>query len=164
MKSKKLNEAFEYVEDAYLDLTEQEKQRKSPKKRKSTTRSRKKKQPERNRQKLIAGAAVAVLIVVIIFAVRSLSGGGDPDGTYEWPASGVSAEEPEIDVQLLSVNPYSRPGVELSKINGIVVHYTANPGATAQENRDYFQGNSIFFITRTLFINPSIIKPRFTRE
>ena len=38
------------------------------------------------------------------------------------------------------MNPYSRPGVELSKINGIVVHYTANPGATAQENRDYFEG------------------------
>lgn len=30
MKSKKLNEAFEYVEDAYLDLTEQEKQRRRP--------------------------------------------------------------------------------------------------------------------------------------
>ena len=26
------------------------------------------------------------------------------------------------------------------KVNGIVVHYTANPGTTAQQNRDYFEG------------------------
>ena len=25
-------------------------------------------------------------------------------------------------------------------VNGIVVHYTANPGTTAQQNRDYFEG------------------------
>ena len=29
---------------------------------------------------------------------------------------------------------------ELSQVNGIVVHYTANPGTTAQQNRDYFEG------------------------
>ena len=43
-----------------------------------------------------------------------------------------------IDVQLLDPNPYSRPGTPLEKINGIVVHYTANPGTTAQQNRNYF--------------------------
>lgn len=47
---------------------------------------------------------------------------------------------PEFDVQLLTVNPQSRPGIALEKINGIVVHYTANPGTTAQNNRDYFEG------------------------
>lgn len=52
----------------------------------------------------------------------------------------VDASEPEIDVQLLDVNPYSRPGIESNGITGIVIHYTANPGSTAQENRDYFNG------------------------
>lgn len=52
----------------------------------------------------------------------------------------VNAEEPTIDVQLLDVNPYSRPGTTIDKVNGVVVHYTANPGSTAQENRDYFNG------------------------
>lgn len=52
----------------------------------------------------------------------------------------VDASEPDIDVQLLDINPYSRPGIESSGINGIVIHYTANPGSTAQENRDYFNG------------------------
>lgn len=47
---------------------------------------------------------------------------------------------PELDVQLLTVNEYSRPGIALNSINGIVVHYTANPGSTARENRDYFEG------------------------
>ena len=47
---------------------------------------------------------------------------------------------PELDVQLLTMNPESRPGIALEKINGIVIHYTANPGTTAQNNRDYFEG------------------------
>ena len=52
----------------------------------------------------------------------------------------VDASEPEIDVQLLDVNPYSRPGTQSSGITGIVIHYTANPGSSAQDNRDYFNG------------------------
>ena len=28
----------------------------------------------------------------------------------------------------------------MEKIRGIVIHYTANPGSTAQNNRDYFEG------------------------
>lgn len=52
----------------------------------------------------------------------------------------IDASKPDIDVQLLTVNPYSRPGTEANKITGIVVHYTANPGATAMNNRDYFEG------------------------
>lgn len=52
----------------------------------------------------------------------------------------VDASKPEIDVQLLDINEYSRPGIESDGITGVVIHYTANPGSTAQENRDYFQG------------------------
>lgn len=46
---------------------------------------------------------------------------------------------PDIDVQLLTVNEYSRPGIALKQINGIVIHYTANPGSSAQANRNYFE-------------------------
>ena len=46
---------------------------------------------------------------------------------------------PPLDVQLLTVNDYSRPGIPLEEIKGIAIHYTANPGATAQQNRDYFE-------------------------
>lgn len=52
----------------------------------------------------------------------------------------VDASQPEIDVQLLDVNDYSRPGIEIEEVNGVVIHYTANPGSTALDNRNYFNG------------------------
>lgn len=54
--------------------------------------------------------------------------------------SNVDALKPEIDVELLTPNEYSRPGIKVDTIHGIVVHYTANPGSTAMENRNYFEG------------------------
>lgn len=116
------------------------KRKNSPKKRKNTAKNGKKKKSEGRSEKYIVAGIAAVLVVICGFLMVSIFGGGDPDTAYQWPSDGVSAGELNIDVQLLTVNPYSRPGVELSKINGIVVHYTANPGATAQENRDYFEG------------------------
>ena len=47
---------------------------------------------------------------------------------------------PEFQVQLLTINPFSRPGISMDKIKGIVIHYVANPMTTAQQNRDYFEG------------------------
>ena len=46
---------------------------------------------------------------------------------------------PPIDVELLTPNSWSRPQNRLKKVNGIVIHYTANPGSTAMQNRDYFE-------------------------
>ena len=40
---------------------------------------------------------------------------------------------------ILLINEYSRPGIELSEINGVVVHYTGNPGTTAEQNRSYYK-------------------------
>ena len=60
-------------------------------------------------------------------------------GQVELLESEISAEKPELTVDLLTVNPYSRPGDELTQVNGIVIHYTANPGASAKNNRDYFE-------------------------
>ena len=37
------------------------------------------------------------------------------------------------------MNSWSRPGIATSDITGIVVHYTANPGVTAKQHRDYFE-------------------------
>ena len=62
------------------------------------------------------------------------------DQYQERSGDAVDAVRPDIDVELLTVNPYSRPGTKVNKITGIVVHYTANPGATAMDNRNYFEG------------------------
>lgn len=47
-----------------------------------------------------------------------------------------------VQKDYLTVNPYSRPGTELKKINGIVIHYVGNPGTTARANRSYFESLS----------------------
>lgn len=116
-----------------------DKRRNTYKKKNGRSRSRKKsslrkwnrKEIFRNRYVLIGVSVLLVLTVAL--GVRSCIGGG----TYRVD---VDASEPELDVQLLDVNPYSRPGTESDGINGVVVHYTANPGSSAQENRDYFNG------------------------
>jgi N-acetylmuramoyl-L-alanine amidase CwlA len=43
-----------------------------------------------------------------------------------------------VDMNLLPVNDYSRPGTEVREINAIVVHYVGNPGTTAAQNRTYY--------------------------
>jgi len=52
----------------------------------------------------------------------------------------VVQNPPNFFVDLLTINEYSRPGEANDKIKGIVIHYTANPGTTASQNRSYFEG------------------------
>lgn len=44
---------------------------------------------------------------------------------------------------LVKVNHYTRRGLKLLGVKGIVVHYTATPGATAKNERNYFNGTCI---------------------
>ena len=94
------------------------------------------------RRNVIIFSLCACSVLLLILAARAV-----------WNRSGEKEEEkkaqlqeevtwegaPPLDVQLLTVNDYSRPAIPLEQINGIAVHYTANPGATAQQNRDYFE-------------------------
>lgn len=64
-----------------------------------------------------------------------LSGGGAVPSDRQL----ASLDMPAWIVQdILPVNDYSRPGTPLDELNGIVVHYTANPGTTAEQNRSYY--------------------------
>lgn len=49
---------------------------------------------------------------------------------------GITA--PVIIEDFLEINDFSRPGTELSQVNSIFVHYTANPKTNASQNRSYF--------------------------
>lgn len=51
----------------------------------------------------------------------------------------VYAAHPNWEENFLTVNEYSRPGDPLTKVNNIFVHYTANPGTSAAQNRSYFE-------------------------
>lgn len=79
-----------------------------------------------------------IFVILVICKVAGL--GFFQKGYSEIGGEMVEAAEPELDVQLLTINPYSRPGTETDRITGIVVHYTANPGSTAMDNRNYFEG------------------------
>ncbi len=52
--------------------------------------------------------------------------------------NGKKIVPPEILEDYLDVNEYSRPGTKLRKVKSVFVHYTANPGTSAQQNRSYF--------------------------
>ena len=47
-----------------------------------------------------------------------------------------------VDQQIINVDGNSRRGVMLEGIRNIVIHYVANPGTTAQQNRDYYASRS----------------------
>lgn len=81
------------------------------------------------------GIGILLILTAVLGLYSCVSGRSRAFGRID-----ADASQPEIDVQLLDVNPYSRPGTETEAITGIVVHYTANPGSTAQQNRDYFNG------------------------
>ena len=85
---------------------------------------------------IVGGLAAVIGIVVIITAVlvtKKLTGRKQVD-----PADVAVPEY--VNVNLLTPNEYSRPQIPLEKVNGIVVHYVANPCSTALENRNYFEG------------------------
>jgi N-acetylmuramoyl-L-alanine amidase len=45
--------------------------------------------------------------------------------------------------QFLQVNPYTRPGTKLKAVKKLVLHWTANPGATAANHYSYFNSTAI---------------------
>lgn len=109
---------------------------------KSTTK-RKKRRNRRKRydmSRLWMALGLLALVLLVIFGVtrhqkKVATASSDSFVTL----SEIDKNKPDLDVELLTVNPYSRPGSALEKVNGIVIHYTANPGATAIANRNYFE-------------------------
>ena len=88
--------------------------------------------------------ALTGIIILVVYhdqrnkqAARTVSEAENTDssGLQQWMEQGA----PYIDVQLLTPNEYSRPQLPLNEVDYIAIHYTANPGATAQNNRDYFE-------------------------
>ena len=86
------------------------------------------------------GVLVLAVLIVLVGIVRIIKPAWFTNDYIELKGKDIDASRPDLDVELLTENPYSRPGTKTDKIKGIVVHYTANPGATAMENRNYFEG------------------------
>ena len=73
---------------------------------------------------------------------------GESSGNRVLPAEDGPCGRPEITEDFLDMNPYSRSGITLKKVKGVVIHYVANPGSTAKENRDYFNNLQNTHITK----------------
>jgi len=43
----------------------------------------------------------------------------------------------------ISMNKYTRPSIKLKQVKKIVLHWTANPGASAENHQKYFNGTAI---------------------
>lgn len=98
----------------------------------------------------ICSLIVVMLLVVSVGVIKSLNRASQVAAAPETEVGEETdylaakekyiAEQPELDVQLLPINEYSRPGYKLEQVNGIVIHYTGNPGTSAQQNHNYFEG------------------------
>lgn len=101
---------------------------------------------QRRKRQLMRRAMIALIcaficiVAAVIFCRKILI----PEDTGIYSQEEMQGEEwlgaPKLNVDLLSVNEYSRPGITLAQVRGIVIHYTANPGSSAKANRDYFEG------------------------
>ena len=86
------------------------------------------------------GIFLLVALMVVLVGMKLFEVG--PFGTkyVEREDDLMKLPRPEMEVELLTENPYSRPGTQTEKIKNIVIHYTANPGTSAMQNRNYFEG------------------------
>ncbi len=107
----------------------------------------------RRRKELVSKLMVALLLVSCLVMIYFITGQiyqmihrkaeekqlpvvSEQSFGEETSADGIA--QPEMIQDFLEINEYSRPGDKLNRINNIFVHYTANPGTSAAQNRSYF--------------------------
>lgn len=96
----------------------------------------------RNSRRKKSERGIGLLCLLLMLAAF---GAGVGTGWFYWgreagPTVSLSSiEVPDwVSQDLIRKNIYSRPAVSLKKVNDIVIHYVANPGSTAKQNRNYF--------------------------
>ena len=97
----------------------------------------------KRRNKLLWHVAICSAVVVIFLSVTAVllkSEANEKEAEKAQELEFKVEQAPAIQVDLLTVNEYSRPGTPLKKVKGVVIHYTGNPGTTATQNRSYFEG------------------------
>lgn len=136
-------------EDWDVELIGQE--RVQPRRQKQSARSKQRRKAQKRRAYLHRTVAVCTIALCLMIAYMAVDLVYDhtkreaakktvpvtkeivPD---EEAVQGVKA--PDIVEDFLEVNDFSRPGTQLPEINSVFVHYTANPGTSARQNRSYF--------------------------
>ena len=86
---------------------------------------------------ILLALVLANASILTLRLVRSRSGGSGGVFSRKPEAEGVMVPD-YVTENLLPANRYSRPGYELTDINGVVIHYVGNPATSAEANRNYF--------------------------
>ena len=118
-------------------LSEEERQRR----RRAQLREQRRRAAKKRRRRALLARTLFITIIVLIItgAVCLIKHFKNAKETSAQVEPKIVENPPDYEVDLLDINDYSRPGLTLEKVNGIVIHYTANPGSTAMQNRDYFE-------------------------
>jgi N-acetylmuramoyl-L-alanine amidase len=93
---------------------------------------------------ILMTTAIVLLLIILALSALLVSSivknmiGSNQTGRETLTQSLNNGEE--IQVHYITPNTYSRPQTELKRVKNIVIHYTANPGTSAENNRSYFQG------------------------
>lgn len=139
----------------HWDYEERDKQeeRKACQRRRKQQAYRVKKRRQRRRRVFLARCIFLLLLVLLVstmvFVAKAIGRWMDGEPVVFKPTvlerlfyqgeQLVIEEQPELIVDLLTYNEYSRVGHALPEVNNIFVHYTANPGTSATQNRSYFE-------------------------
>lgn len=104
---------------------------------------RKKKKSRRSRKKTAKrrGFPFAAVFMALVVGVLAGLGGGYYVWGWERPYTVdlKAVEVPDwVKQEFIRKNIFLRPDVSRRKINNIVLHYVANPGSSAEGNRNYF--------------------------
>ena len=88
----------------------------------------------------------AFSIIIFAFIVEARANRAEEAANRPPPVSEMQAmveSQDWIEQALIPVNEFSRPGTNLARVNGIVIHNIGNPGTTAMQNRNYFANLAI---------------------
>lgn len=121
-------------------------------------RMRQKRIARRRRQMAVAAVVGFILCIMIAGLLYLVCQDTEPSGSFnvqegldslaeqgglgkkiQGIAAADYAKHPTWEENHLTVNEYSRPGDPLKEVKNIFVHYTANPGTSAAQNRSYFE-------------------------
>ncbi len=109
------------------------------KRKKRPSRGRRKRRRQRNRRLLITLLCIGGIILIACLGFFIVQRARAKEEARKASLMDPLAGAPPLDVELLTPNEYSRPELALEEVKNVAIHYTANPGSTAMDNRNYFE-------------------------
>lgn len=100
-------------------------------------RRRRRRRRAETRKRMIVGAMALMAALGVVLWLTS----GSQSQSVAGKENKNVAQPTWIDEQLIQTNGSARRGKKLEEVKNIVIHYVANPGTTAKQNRDYFNND-----------------------